>query len=216
MKSDRSLFRAGEVVKLVEVKVAKAGTADPLNSRELFQHWQTQPGASAQEYSRVLRQLAQSGRIEKTAQGWQMLEAGREWLQLNPQAAPQPEKEPYTCPLCDAALLLRQGPYGPFYGCTNYPRCRFTRATALKVPCPKENCNGQVVERHSKNGKIFYGCSLYPACTFSSWLKPTKLLCSACGSATLVEKPDQQGRMQLYCRHCRQTFALESASNLTA
>lgn len=30
------------------------------------------------------------------------------------------------CPRCGGSLVLRQGEYGKFYGCSNYPRCRFT------------------------------------------------------------------------------------------
>lgn len=30
------------------------------------------------------------------------------------------------CPRCGGQLILRKGSYGPFYGCSNYPRCRFT------------------------------------------------------------------------------------------
>jgi hypothetical protein len=30
------------------------------------------------------------------------------------------------CPRCGGQLVLRQGKYGSFYGCTNYPTCRFT------------------------------------------------------------------------------------------
>lgn len=31
-----------------------------------------------------------------------------------------------VCPKCGAPLVLRQGRYGEFYGCSNYPRCRYT------------------------------------------------------------------------------------------
>ncbi|MBQ9520993.1 MAG: NERD domain-containing protein [Oscillospiraceae bacterium] len=31
------------------------------------------------------------------------------------------------CPFCGAALVLRRGKYGDFWGCSRYPRCRFTR-----------------------------------------------------------------------------------------
>ena len=31
------------------------------------------------------------------------------------------------CPFCGSALVLRQGQYGKFWGCSSYPRCRFTR-----------------------------------------------------------------------------------------
>lgn len=31
------------------------------------------------------------------------------------------------CPQCGGRLILRNGKYGDFYGCSNYPRCRYTR-----------------------------------------------------------------------------------------
>lgn len=31
------------------------------------------------------------------------------------------------CPRCSGNLVLRNGKYGQFYGCSNYPRCRFTQ-----------------------------------------------------------------------------------------
>lgn len=31
------------------------------------------------------------------------------------------------CPNCGGELQLRNGPYGSFYGCSNYPRCKFTK-----------------------------------------------------------------------------------------
>ena len=30
------------------------------------------------------------------------------------------------CPKCGGALVLRKGKYGKFYGCSNYPKCRYT------------------------------------------------------------------------------------------
>ncbi len=32
-----------------------------------------------------------------------------------------------VCPRCGGELVRRKGKYGEFLGCTNYPRCRFTR-----------------------------------------------------------------------------------------
>lgn len=32
------------------------------------------------------------------------------------------------CPLCGGKLILRQGRYGTFYGCSNYPQCKFTQS----------------------------------------------------------------------------------------
>lgn len=31
------------------------------------------------------------------------------------------------CPKCGSLLVQRNGKFGPFYGCTGYPMCRFTR-----------------------------------------------------------------------------------------
>lgn len=31
-----------------------------------------------------------------------------------------------TCPKCGGRLILRNGKYGDFYGCANYPNCRYT------------------------------------------------------------------------------------------
>ncbi len=33
------------------------------------------------------------------------------------------------CPRCGGNLILRRGEYGNFYGCSNYPRCKFTLNT---------------------------------------------------------------------------------------
>jgi hypothetical protein len=30
------------------------------------------------------------------------------------------------CPRCDGTLILREGKFGKFYGCSNYPKCRYT------------------------------------------------------------------------------------------
>lgn len=34
--------------------------------------------------------------------------------------------ENLICPRCNSELKLRSGKFGKFYGCSNYPRCRFT------------------------------------------------------------------------------------------
>ena len=31
------------------------------------------------------------------------------------------------CPLCNNKLLLKSSKYGDFYGCSNYPKCKYTR-----------------------------------------------------------------------------------------
>ena len=49
--------------------------------------------------------------------------------------------------------------------------------------CPK--CHeGEVVERRSKQGRVFYGCSRYPECDFVDWNKPVDHQCPKCGNPT--------------------------------
>ena len=35
--------------------------------------------------------------------------------------------ENHICPRCGAELVLKKGKYGEFWGCSNYPRCRFVK-----------------------------------------------------------------------------------------
>lgn len=37
------------------------------------------------------------------------------------------QTENNICPKCGGSLILREGKYGKFYGCTNYPKCKFTK-----------------------------------------------------------------------------------------
>lgn len=86
------------------------------------------------------------------------------------------------CPKCGSKLLIREGRYGRFYGCSSYPSCDYTKpilkTTGMK--CPK--CGeGDVVERKTKKLKNFYGCSRFPECDYVSWNEPTEEKCEICG-----------------------------------
>lgn len=37
------------------------------------------------------------------------------------------------CPLCGSELVKRHGKYGEFYGCSNFPDCRYTRDIDYKT-----------------------------------------------------------------------------------
>ena len=53
------------------------------------------------------------------------------------------------------------------------------------MDCPE--CNGKIIEKKTRKGKIFYGCNNYPKCKFASWDKPLPTSCPKCGKY-LVEK----------------------------
>ena len=56
------------------------------------------------------------------------------------------------------------------------------------MDCPL--CDGKIVEKPTRRGKVFYGCTHYPKCKFATWDKPTGEMCPECGKV-LVEKSDK-------------------------
>ncbi|HAY05534.1 MAG TPA: type I DNA topoisomerase, partial [Hyphomonas sp.] len=118
---------------------------------------------------------------EPFAQQLQVAEATMERAEV--QAQPIGE----ACPQCGHDLVLRNGRFGKFIACSNYPECRYTRPLVNKtgVACPK--CKqGELVERRSKKGRTFFGCNRYPECDFTSWRRPLPQPCPNCGGL-LVE-----------------------------
>ena len=94
----------------------------------------------------------------------------------------EPEKPPREekCDLCGSDMVLKRGKYGRFLSCSNYPDCKGTKPLTIGVPCPEDGCDGELVERKSKKGRVFYGCSNYPDCRFASWNKPRSQECPSC------------------------------------
>ena len=104
-----------------------------------------------------------------------------------------PEETGELCPNCNSPLVIKQSKYGKFIACSNYPECKYIQTNEKKevievMDCP--NCDGKIVERKTKRGKVFYGCSNYPKCKLATWDKPTGELCPSCKSL-LVEKNDK-------------------------
>ena len=94
-----------------------------------------------------------------------------------------------TCPECGSPLVKRRGKYGTFTACSNYPNCKYIKKVFKEVveimPCPK--CDGMIIEKKTKRGKVFYGCNHYPTCDFASWDKPVKK-CPNCDNIMVLKK----------------------------
>jgi DNA topoisomerase-1 len=104
------------------------------------------------------------------------------------------------CPRCSSNLVIKQGRYGEFTACTNYPECRYIKHKTTGVKCPKDSeKGGEVVERKSKRGKVFFGCSNYPDCDFVLWNRPIAEPCPKCAAPFLVEKTTKKHGRQLLC-----------------
>ena len=111
-----------------------------------------------------------------------------------------PEETGELCPNCGSPLVIKQSKYGKFTACSNYPTCKYIKSNKEEkevkeiISCPK--CDGKILEKKTKRGKIFYGCSNYPKCDFASWVKPIEEKCPNC-NGTLTEKKDK-----IKCMNC--------------
>ena len=118
--------------------------------------------------------------------------------------AVEPEKIGEACPECGGDLVIKLGRFGKFVGCANYPTCRFTRPLVNKigVKCPKDG--GEMLERRSRQGRVFYGCANYPACDFTSWKRPLPQPCPSCGGMLAVASKEWAE-----CTVCKKRVKLE-------
>ncbi|MCB8991222.1 MAG: type I DNA topoisomerase [Ardenticatenaceae bacterium] len=98
----------------------------------------------------------------------------------------EPEEVGRECPLCGEPLVYRQGRYGRFIGCSNFPTCRHTEQILEKIGVACPNDGGDLVVKRTRRGRVFYGCANYPDCDWTSWKKPIAQPCQKCGGL-LVE-----------------------------
>lgn len=108
------------------------------------------------------------------------------------------EKTGEMCPNCGNPLVIRNGRYGEFVACSNYPECKFIKKEEVEqIPvCDCPNCGSKIIEKKSRRGKVFYGCSNYPKCKTAYWDKPTGNHCPHCGEMLL----EKNGK--LHCSSC--------------
>ena len=117
-----------------------------------------------------------------------------------------PEETDFTCEKCGSRMIVRNGRFGKFAACPNYPTCRNTKP--LTAPAVQENaeeetktekkepviadfkcekCGSDMVLRSGKFGS-FYACSRYPECKFTkARVRETGVDCPKCG-AKIVTK----------------------------
>jgi DNA topoisomerase-1 len=113
----------------------------------------------------------------------------------------QPD-ESVRCPECGKPMIRREGRYGPFYGCQDYPSCKGITNVEKHIgfDCPK--CGmGQLTERRSRYGKPFYGCNRYPDCDFAMWTMPLAQPCPNCGGPLKPPRKNAKNPVGT-CAHC--------------
>ena len=126
------------------------------------------------------------------------------------------EKIGEACPNCGGELLRRQGRFGEFIACSNYPKCKYSRNAdtgtegaseekaapeVLDEKCPQ--CGKNLIKRRGKYGE-FIACEGYPKCKYSRKIegaakekKPllsTGVKCPSCGTGEIVERFSRRGK----------------------
>ncbi|MBR3356900.1 MAG: type I DNA topoisomerase [Solobacterium sp.] len=85
----------------------------------------------------------------------------------------KPEEVGEDCPDCGKPLVYRQGRFGKFISCSDFPACKYTRKItdpAKPEPvmtdklCPK--CGKPLLQRVSRYKTTFLGCSGFPSCRY--------------------------------------------------
>jgi len=121
------------------------------------------------------------------------------------------------CDKCGSPMLLREGRYGPFLACSNFPKCRNIKKVHINeddtvevvenkvrdtgVKCP--SCGkGNLVERKNRKGEPFLGCSTFPKCHFAMPMPKEEKKCPECGFPWLVYKKKKGGYV---CPKCGYT-----------
>lgn len=101
----------------------------------------------------------------------------------------EPVETDIVCEKCGHKMLLREGKYGKFLGCSNFPKCKnivpYEQKKKVVGKCP--DCGGDLVERKSKKGKTFFSCANYPTCKFMSWNPTTGARCPNCNAPLVVK-----------------------------
>ena len=108
-----------------------------------------------------------------------------------------PKETEIVCDKCGGKMVIRNGRFGEFLACSNFPKCKNTKPLEVKKEeevqekkiagvCPE--CKGLMVERKSKRGKIYYSCDNYPNCQFMSWDVTTGARCPKCNNPIVIKK----------------------------
>ena len=111
-----------------------------------------------------------------------------------------------VCDKCGKPMVIKPGKFGKFFACSGYPDCKNTFSVNSIAPgketgvaCPREKCEGNLVEKQSRRGKTFYGCSRFPDCDYAIWDRPVNQPCPLCEAPFLIEKSTKKKGSYLAC-----------------
>lgn len=127
----------------------------------------------------------------------------------------EPELLRTPCPRCGHRLVKRWQRYRHVHDC---PQCGFQEAQPMlerarpvrqetsDIACPRNGCDGRIVARTSRRGKVFYGCNQYPKCDFVAWAPVVNRPCPECSEPWMVFKDYKRTGPTLKCEKCKHTM----------
>ncbi|MFW9867034.1 MAG: type I DNA topoisomerase [Candidatus Thorarchaeota archaeon] len=119
-------------------------------------------------------------------------------------------KPPKNCPQCGSELQEREGKYGKFLGCSNFPECKYTydlSEDTTNIKCP--DCGKYLRFRSGPYGR-FLSCSGYPECKFAynpEFSQHPDIFCSQCGEK--LEIQTRENKKYLICKNTECDFEIE-------
>ncbi len=108
------------------------------------------------------------------------------------------EETDIICEKCGSTMILKNGRFGKFAACPNYPECKNTKPLVKKEAAPVlplegeeackcEKCGSDMVLRTGRYG-AFYACSNYPECKFTKQKgKGLGVSCPDCGGEIVTK-----------------------------
>lgn len=114
------------------------------------------------------------------------------------------EQSDEICANCGARMVYKNGRFGRFLACPNFPECKNTKPIIKYIDCSCPKCSGRILEKISKKNRKFYGCENYPDCDFVSWEELINEKCPVCGSY-MTKKIRKKGEAWKICANekCR-------------
>ncbi len=123
----------------------------------------------------------------------------------------EPETVEKPCPDCGGQLQIKRGRFGRYIGCEKYPDCRHSESIGTGVACPRDDCEGELVEKTSRKGKVFFGCNRYPDCDEATWNRPILQPCEACENHYIEERVNKTKGTFHICPKCKTEAELVEA-----
>ena len=111
------------------------------------------------------------------------------------------EETDIICDKCGSKMIVKNGRFGKFAACPNYPQCRNTKPLVAKSAEEEEKaekkvvvadfkcelCGADMVQRSGRYGS-FFACSRFPECNFTKQkTKDIGVACPKCGSKVVMK-----------------------------